>query len=105
MLENSGNFFEYYSCAHGKGRQFVKAEVEKDNFKIRNLNVKDGLEQALKIIIKSYEGEKETEYDVGIISNDSNGNVVLLDKDEVKEKVERIKKEVKEEKSKMDVDK
>ena len=105
MLENSGNFFEYFSCAHGKGRQFVKAEVEKDNFKIRNLNVSDGLEQALKIIIKSYEGEKETEYDIGIISNESNGKSFLVDKEIVKEKVERIKKEVKEEKSKMDVDK
>ena len=105
MLENSGNFFEYFSCAHGKGRQFVKAEVEKDNFKIRNLNVNDGLEQALKIIIKSYEGEKETEYDIGIISNESKGKSFLVDKEIVKEKVERIKKEVKEEKSKMDVDK
>ncbi len=105
MLENSGNFFEYFSCAHGKGRQFVKAEVEKDNFKIRNLNVNEGLEQALKIIIKSYEGEKETEYDIGIISNESKGKSFLVDKEIVKEKVERIKKEVKEEKSKMDVDK
>ena len=105
MLENSGNFFEYFSCAHGKGRQFVKAEVEKDNFKIRNLNVKDGLDQALNIIIKSYEGEKETEYDVGVISNETNGKAILIDKEILREKVEKIKKEVKEEKSKMEVDK
>jgi 20S proteasome subunit alpha 7 len=103
MLENSGNFYEYFSCAHGKGRQFVKAEVEKDNFSIRNKNVKDGLDDALKIIIKSYEGEKETEYDVGIISVGSNNNHSVIDHNIIATEVNKLKDEVKNEK--MDIEK
>ena len=45
MIENTGNFFEYYSCANGKGRQIVKANLEKDNFAIRENNIQDGLKK------------------------------------------------------------
>ena len=53
ILENTWNFFEYYACANGKGRQIVKATIEKDNFEIRNNVIQDGLKKVLKIIIKS----------------------------------------------------
>ena len=68
MIENSGNFFEYYCTATGKGKQIVKATVEKDKFALREKTVNEGINEALKIVIKSYEGEKETEYDVGVIN-------------------------------------
>ena len=103
MLENSGNFFEYYSCANGKGRQIVKATLEKDNFAIRENNIKEGLKKVLKIIIKSYEGEKETEYDVGIISEGSNNNHSVIDHNFVSSEVQKLKDEIKNEK--MDVEK
>ena len=70
MLENSGNFYEYYSCATGKGR---------NNFAIRDNLIQDGLKKVLKMIIKSYEGEKDTEYDVGIISSGSNNRHIVID--------------------------
>ncbi|MCQ2820086.1 MAG: hypothetical protein MJ252_22705 [archaeon] len=98
MLETSGNFFEYYSCAHGKGRQFVKAEVEKDNFAIRNLNVREGLSKALKIMIKSFEGEKELEYDVGLISTETDGKFMIVGLNELGAFMEQAKKEIEEEK-------
>ena len=103
MLENNGNFFEYFACAEGKGRQIVKATMEKDNFEIRNCNINEGLKKVLKIIIKSYEGEKETEYDVGVISVGNNYQHDVIHKDFIKEEVKKLKDEIKAEK--MDVDK
>jgi 20S proteasome subunit alpha 7 len=103
MIENTGNFFEYYSCANGKGRQIVKANLEKDNFAIRENNIQDGLKKVLKIIIKSYEGEKETEYDVGIISVGSNNNHSVIDHNIIATEVNKLKDEVKNEK--MDIEK
>ena len=103
MLENNGNFFEYFACAEGKGRQIVKATMEKDNFEIRNCNINEGLKKVLKIIIKSYEGEKETEYDVGVISVGNNYQHDVIHKDFVQEEVKKLKDEIKVEK--MDVEK
>ena len=103
MLENNGNFFEYFACAEGKGRQIVKATMEKDNFEIRNCNINEGLKKVLKIIIKSYEGEKETEYDVGVISVGNNYQHDVIHKDFVQEEVKKLKDEIKAEK--MDVEK
>ena len=103
MLENNGNFFEYFACAEGKGRQIVKATMEKDNFEIRNCNINEGLKKVLKIIIKSYEGEKETEYDVGVISVGNNYQHDVIHNDFIQEEVKKLKDEIKAEK--MDVDK
>ena len=103
MLENNGNFFEYYACANGKGRQIVKATIEKDNFEIRNNVIQDGLKKVLKIIIKSYEGEKNTEYDVGIISTGSSNKHTTIEHNIISSEVEKLKEELK--KEKMDVEK
>ena len=103
MIENTGNFFEYYSSANGKGRQIVKATMEKDNFAIRENTIQEGLKKVLKIIIKSYEGEKDTEYDVGIISSGSNNLHSIINNDIIMTEVQKIKEELKQEK--MDVEK
>ena len=103
MLENNGNFFEYFACANGKGRQIVKATMEKDNFVIRENNIAEGLKKVLKIIIKSYEGEKETEYDVGVISSGNNNQHDVIDKKYIQDEVITIKEEIN--KDKMDVEK
>ncbi len=103
MLENNGNFFEYYTTANGRGRQIVKATIEKDNFAIRDNLIQDGLKKVLKIIIKSYEGDKETEYDVGIISTGSNNKHTVIDNNFVSAEVQKLKEEIKNEK--MDVEK
>ena len=103
MLENTGNFFEYYACANGKGRQIVKATIEKDNFAIRENVVQDDIKKVLKIIIKSYEGEKETEYDIGVISTGSNNLHQVIDNNFVSTEAQKLKDEIKQEK--MDVEK
>jgi 20S proteasome subunit alpha 7 len=104
MLETSGNFYEYFATSNGKGRQFIKAEVEKDNFVIRNKNVQEGLNEALKIILKSYDGEKETEYDVSVISKNTNNLHKLVESKKIREIVNGLKEAIKEEKKNMDVD-
>ena len=103
MIENSGNFYEYYTTATGKGRQIVKANVEKDNFALRNKTVNEGINDALKIIIKSYEGEKETEYDVGVINEGTKFKHQVIDKNFVADAVKKVKEDIKNEK--MDVEK
>lgn len=100
MLENSGNFFEYYACANGKGKQFVKAEVEKNNFVIRENTVKQGINSALKILMRSYEGEKETEYDVGVISDETKGKHELIQNRFVEEAKNKLRGEIEKEKTK-----
>jgi len=104
MVESNGNFFEYYSASHGKGRQFVKNEVEKDNSTLRKKNTVDGLYDIVKLLIKSYEGEKETEYDLSVITNVNNKFFhQVVDKSYVRELVTRAKIQVEEER-KMQVD-
>lgn len=103
MVESNGNSFEYFSSSHGKGRQFVKTEVEKDNFSLKNKKTSDGLFDVVKTLIRSYEGEKETEYDLSIISKDTNGIHQLVDKKYTDELVRKAKGLVEEER-KMQVD-
>jgi 20S proteasome subunit alpha 7 len=104
MVESNGNFFEYFSSVHGKGRQFVKTEVEKDNFALKNKKTVDGLYDVVKILIRSYEGEKETEYDLSVITNVNNKFYhQIVDKKYVTELVTRAKEQVKQERE-MQVD-
>ena len=98
MLENNGNFFEYFATANGKGRQIVKATMEKDNFAIRECNINEGLKKVLKIIIKSYEGEKDTEYEVSVISTGNNNQHEVINKNYIVEEVNKLKEEIKNEK-------
>jgi 20S proteasome subunit alpha 7 len=104
MVESNGNFFEYFSCSHGKGRQFVKTEVEKGNYALRNKKIQEGMYDVVKILIRSYEGEKETEYDLSVILND-NGRYFhqIVDKAFLADLVKRAKAEVEHER-KMEVD-
>jgi len=104
MVESNGNFYEYFSCTHGKGRQFVRTEVEKDNFALKNKKTADGLFDVVKILIRSYEGEKETEYDLSVITNVNNKyHHQIVDRAYIKDLVARAKAQVEEER-KMQVD-
>ena len=97
MVETSGNCYEYYASSNGKGRQYVKNYVEKNDFSIRKKDSKDAFKDLLKILIKSYEGEKDTEYDVSIISKDTLGKHIILDKRQLANMVENMKKDIEEE--------
>jgi 20S proteasome subunit alpha 7 len=104
MVESNGNVFEYFSCSHGKGRQFVKTEVEKNNFAIKNKSTQDGMYDVLKILIRSYEGEKDTEFDLSVLYN-NNGKFFhqIVDRTYINELVAKAKAEVEEER-KMEVE-
>ena len=54
----------------------------------------------MKIIIKSYEGEKETEYDVDIISSRNNFQHEIIGKNIIHDEVIILKDEIKNEKMK-----
>ena len=97
MIENDGNCFEYYSCSHGKGRQYVKNDVEKGNSEIRKKVCAIAVKDLLKILVKSYDGEKDTEYDISVISKDSQGKHMLLPKEILNDLVTKVKNEVTEE--------
>jgi len=104
MIEGNGNSFEYFNCAQGKGRQFIKAEVERDVYDFRNRLCKDAIEDALRVLIKSFEGEKETEYDLSVISADTQGKHKVIEHEEIQKLVERLKKEQGEGDKKMQID-
>ena len=103
MIEANGNSFEYFACSHGKGRQFMKNEAEKNDFKLRKSNCKDTIYDIIKLLIRSYEGEKETEYDISVISRDTNGKHQIVGRSVINEMVVKAKLEVEEDR-KMQVD-
>lgn len=103
MIEANGNSFEYYACSHGKGRQFMKNEAEKNDFKLRKNICKETIYDVVKLLIRSYEGEKETEYDISILSSHTNGKHQLLGRSVINELVIKAKQEVEEDR-KMQVD-
>lgn len=103
MVETNGNVFEYFGATHGKGRQFIKTEIEKNNFALKSRKTGDALYDVLKILIRSYEGEKETEYDLSIIYPDSNYTHQLVDRAYISDLVRRARAEIEEER-KMHVD-
>ena len=103
MIEGNGNSFEYLACAQGKGRQFIKAEVERDVYNFKNKTSKNSVEEVLKILLKSYEAEKETEYDLSILSSETNGIHKIVDFAELQSLVAKIKSDIESEK-KMQID-
>jgi len=102
MIESNGNWFEYYTTSQGKGRQYVKTEIEKNNFSILKLKCKDGIYDYLKVVMRSYEGEKETEYDVSFISK-LDGLHRLVDRKEITAMFEKAKIQIEEDR-KMNID-
>jgi 20S proteasome subunit alpha 7 len=103
MVETSGECFEYFSCCNGKGRQYVKTEVEKNDFALKRKTLAEALPEVVKILVKSYEGEKETEYDISIISNNSKHLHEIMSYDDTVGVIQRAKTEVEEDR-KMQVD-
>ena len=103
MIEANGNCFEYYACAQGKGRQFMKNEAEKNDFRLRKNTCKETIYDVVKLMIRSFEGEKETEYDISVLSKDTNCKHQLIDRKEINELVSKAKLQVEEDR-KMQVD-
>ena len=104
IVESISEDLSKENSEQGKNKESENQTLnEKDNFAIRDNLIQDGLKKVLKIIIKSYEGEKDTEYDVGIISSGSNNRHTVIEHNIISTEVEKLKDEIKNEK--MDVEK
>lgn len=57
MIEPSGANYQYYGCASGRGKQLVRNEIEKGNFK--DLTVAEALPKVAKILLKAQDEMKE----------------------------------------------
>ena len=57
MIEPSGNCYQYYGCASGRGKQLARNEIEKTNF--RELTVEESLPKVAKILLKAQEEMKD----------------------------------------------
>jgi 20S proteasome subunit alpha 7 len=71
MIEPSGNCFQYYGCAQGRGKQLARNEIEKTNF--RELTVEESLPKVAKILLKAQEEmkDKKQELEISYISEAS----------------------------------
>lgn len=68
MVEPSGACYQYYGCAAGRGKQLVRNEIERKNF--RELSCDEALPLFCKILIKSQEEmkEKKQELELSVLS-------------------------------------
>jgi 20S proteasome subunit alpha 7 len=68
MVEPSGACYQYFGCAAGRGKQLVRNEIERKNF--RELSVDEALPLFCKILIKSQEEmkEKKQELELSVLS-------------------------------------
>jgi len=68
MVEPSGACYQYYGCAAGRGKQLVRNEIERKNF--RELTCEEALPLFCKILIKSQEEmkEKKQELELSVLS-------------------------------------
>jgi len=57
MVEPSGQCYEYYGCASGRGKQLARNEIEKKNF--REMTVNEALPHIAKILLISQDEMKE----------------------------------------------
>jgi 20S proteasome subunit alpha 7 len=64
MVEPSGVYWGYQGAATGKGRQAAKAELEK--LDLPNINARDAVKEAARIIHLVHEDNKDKDYELEI---------------------------------------
>lgn len=64
MIEPSGVYWGYHGIAVGKGRQAAKSELEK--LDLANMNVKDAVKEAARIIYIAHEDFKDKEFELEV---------------------------------------
>ncbi|CDW72662.1 proteasome subunit alpha type 3 [Stylonychia lemnae] len=80
MIEPSGQCFEYYGCASGRGKQLARNEIEKVNF--REMSVDEAIPLIAKILLKAQEEmkDKKQELEISIISDTTGYKHKILDR-------------------------
>eukprot|EP00352_Strombidinopsis_acuminata_P005842 CAMPEP_0176369504 /NCGR_PEP_ID=MMETSP0126-20121128/23334_1 /TAXON_ID=141414 ORGANISM="Strombidinopsis acuminatum, Strain SPMC142" /NCGR_SAMPLE_ID=MMETSP0126 /ASSEMBLY_ACC=CAM_ASM_000229 /LENGTH=250 /DNA_ID=CAMNT_0017728167 /DNA_START=31 /DNA_END=783 /DNA_ORIENTATION=- len=74
MVEPSGNCYQYYGCASGRGKQLCRNEIEKANF--AEMTVDQALPQIAKMLLKAQDEmkEKKQELELSVLS-EATGNI------------------------------
>ena len=72
MIEPSGQCFQYYGCASGRGKQLARNEIERGNF--RDMTVEQAMPIFAKLMIKAQEEmkEKKQELEISVLRADNN---------------------------------
>ena len=80
MVEPSGNCFQYYGCASGRGKQMARNEIEKTKF--RDMTVQEALPLVAKILLKCQEEmkDKKQELELSYIGETSGNKHKILDR-------------------------
>ncbi|SCU96108.1 LAMI_0F05226g1_1 [Lachancea mirantina] len=105
LLEPSGTYWGYKGAATGKGRQSAKAELEKLISKRPNLNARESVLEAARIIYLAHEDNREKEFELEMSwcsISETNGLHKSIPKDLFDEAVAFAKKENDEENSDSD---
>merc|ERR1712137_973894 len=82
MVEPSGACYQYYGCAAGRGKQLMRNEIERSNF--REMTVEDALPIFVKILLKSQEEmkEKKQEIELSVLSEPTGFKHKMLSREE-----------------------
>jgi|TARA_B110000503_G_C6959721_1_gene334494 20S proteasome subunit alpha 7 len=65
MIEPSGQCFEYYGCASGRGKQLARNEIDKGKF--REQTVEESLPKIAKMLLKSQEEMKDKKQELELM--------------------------------------
>ncbi|WUR02822.1 proteasome subunit PSA7 (PSA7) [Vairimorpha necatrix] len=87
----TGKSLFFKSSVIGKGSRIVKTELEKLN--LENMEIRDLVENGIRILYKSYDPLKDKPFDIeiGIMCEETNGEFVRLEKNQYSEIIEKYK--------------
>ena len=83
MVGPAGDCFQYYGCSSGRGRQLIRNEIEKTNF--REMSVQEALPKIAKMLLKAQEEmkDKKQEIELGILCEETKWTHKILDRQTV----------------------
>lgn len=80
MVEPSGQCFQYYGCASGRGKQLVRNEIEKGKF--REVTVAEAMPKVARMLLKAQDEmrEKKMELELAVLSEETKWCSRILDR-------------------------
>lgn len=80
MVEPSGQCFQYYGCASGRGKQLVRNEIEKGKF--RDVTVAEAMPRVARMLLKAQDEmrEKKMELELLVLSEETKWTSKILDR-------------------------
>ena len=80
MVEPSGQCYQYFGCASGRGKQLVRNEIEKGKF--REQTVAEALPKVARMLLKAQDEmrEKKMELELAVLSEETKWTSKILDR-------------------------